>query len=422
MSKVARLYLQALYDEQDANGKYQRNNCVLAVPSGRITAAMRKEWQLNQLLWTDEQKNIHQQLDDERKLLQEQEARHIPFTEEECLRYAYLQNACQIPMDIALHQKLEEECATLKGFVTEDNQSKIEAQEKTLQTLQKKLKNRNDNRHHALDAVMIALVDPRLIQRQNLKNKGKWRVTTPLIRAIPPTLCIDLKAKIAQIVVSHKPDHATQGQLHEESARFKTMIKGEVKYIYNKKDYLAHGVVQDPINQSSVVGVTRKNEDLPYKYYKLGSSYCIEVYQNAKGKYEANCISTYTANQKAYQAFMRTPAFKTHTFDGQPLVMRLIKGDMLQIMHNGVQKVVYIQKASADRIYFNEHFESNCDARGRAKITGDALVMQDTSPNVLLSKYQAKKVLVNAIGRVMVLDNKAKQATGVVNVEEKVME
>jgi len=88
-------------------------------------------------------------------------------------------------------------------------------------------KNRDDHRHHALDAFVIAMTDQGLLKRISDLNSNQDR--TRLIEAVPdpwPGFSRgDLRAHLDKLIVSHKPDHGTPGQngkttgaLHNDTA------------------------------------------------------------------------------------------------------------------------------------------------------------------------------------------------------------
>lgn len=78
-------------------------------------------------------------------------------------------------------------------------------------------KNRSDHRHHAIDALVVALIDPRLLHfiRQANADSVLDRIEVP-----PPwpTLRADAIEVVNRIIVSHRPDHNPAGRLHEETA------------------------------------------------------------------------------------------------------------------------------------------------------------------------------------------------------------
>jgi len=88
-------------------------------------------------------------------------------------------------------------------------------------------KNRDDHRHHALDAFVIAMTDQRMLKRiSDLNSDGDRK---RLIEAVPEPwdgFAPDaLRPKLDHLVISHKPDHGTPGErgkttgaLHNDTA------------------------------------------------------------------------------------------------------------------------------------------------------------------------------------------------------------
>lgn len=88
-------------------------------------------------------------------------------------------------------------------------------------------KNRDDHRHHALDAFVIAMTDQRLLKQISDLNSDDDRKR--LIEAVPdpwPGFAReDLREHLAKLIVSHRPDHGapgkqgeTTGALHNDKA------------------------------------------------------------------------------------------------------------------------------------------------------------------------------------------------------------
>ncbi len=82
-------------------------------------------------------------------------------------------------------------------------------------------KNRSDHRHHAVDAVTIALVDPGMVQRMARRAEESWRggdrrSLTPVAEPWP-NFMRDVSAVIEAIVVSHRSNGRLAGALHEET-------------------------------------------------------------------------------------------------------------------------------------------------------------------------------------------------------------
>lgn len=106
------------------------------------------------------------------------------------------------------------------------------------------LKNRDDHRHHALDAAVIACCDHRILQKlaNNNSRRTYWTVNED------GTLCFhdrfdskfisppwesfrnDVAESLNKIIVSHKPCRKISGKLHQETNYGPTETAGEIVY------------------------------------------------------------------------------------------------------------------------------------------------------------------------------------------------
>ena len=85
-------------------------------------------------------------------------------------------------------------------------------------------KNRNDHRHHTIDAFVVALTDRSLLNRMsNAYDETRSRIKVP--DPWDGFHWNDLKPLLDKLVVSYKPDHGTRGvkgkttgQLHNATA------------------------------------------------------------------------------------------------------------------------------------------------------------------------------------------------------------
>jgi CRISPR-associated endonuclease Csn1 len=87
-------------------------------------------------------------------------------------------------------------------------------------------KNRNDHRHHAIDALVIGLTDRSLIQRMAHLN-----VNTEATDHIVPTCPFsrsEVEDQVKNIIVSHKVDHGYQGRMFKETATGRKWVKEEI--------------------------------------------------------------------------------------------------------------------------------------------------------------------------------------------------
>ena len=81
-------------------------------------------------------------------------------------------------------------------------------------------KDRNDHRHHAIDAVTIGLIDRGLLQAV-ATAAGRGAERGRLLDEMPPPwegFTAEASEKLASLVVSFKPDTAPSGQLHNDTA------------------------------------------------------------------------------------------------------------------------------------------------------------------------------------------------------------
>lgn len=270
-------------------------------------------------------------------------------------------------------------------------------------------KERSDHRHHAIDALVIALSDRsklKAVTDANKKAEDKYRLANDagvkkLLDDLPlpwSGFADDAQIAVDRIVVSHKPDHNERGQLHEETAY--GVHEGPDK----EGRYLVSKAGDTEPKWRPVVPIFRRGEGpdsaLPYKAYVGGSNYCIEIVRSASGRWEGEVIGTFLANQADYQAFMQeTKAFRTQSFSGRDLVMRLVAGDCIAIeREEGVREVLRLtQVESVGSMYFADVREGNVAARSRDKSVSFTQLKKNSNP---LRDLKARRVFVDPIGRV----------------------
>jgi len=84
-------------------------------------------------------------------------------------------------------------------------------------------KNRNDHRHHAIDALVIALTSRSLLQRvATLAGQNREAGIEHLLANFPKPWDgfshEEIRQRLASVVVSHRPEHGLAGQLHNATA------------------------------------------------------------------------------------------------------------------------------------------------------------------------------------------------------------
>ncbi|MBC6406546.1 MAG: type II CRISPR RNA-guided endonuclease Cas9 [Rhodospirillales bacterium] len=265
-------------------------------------------------------------------------------------------------------------------------------------------KNRNDHRHHALDALTAGLTDRGLLQRMAREyDEERERIVVK-----PPWEGFrqDVARVLEAILVSHKPDHGAQGQLHEDTAygRIAGAKEGEGNLVYRKpflalketeveriRDARLRDELQAAIGSGKAADKrlpnilaefakewgerhghgalrhvrltkTEKPDYLvhigdgaaPYKAYSAGANLCVELYETPDGKWRGEAVSLYQANQAGHQP--RWPAEEP----GARLVMRLHKGDCISLEEDGQRRYVLVKqlRARGRSMFLAEHHEA----------------------------------------------------------------
>lgn len=275
-------------------------------------------------------------------------------------------------------------------------------------------KNRFDHRHHAIDATVIGICDPRLLQRMANESKKHENndALNDITRHVPepfPDFRAKVKAKINAIIVSHKAEHGTGGALHEGTsyginagsdkdegdlitrkaidalsppevdkvrdlwlreklqaikAYLLTMGLSKTKFEDALKKALADfGESQSPPIRR--VRILKKQEDFipiksrktgkPYRAVIAGENHHADIIEDSKGKWRGYSVSIFDANQKN-----NLPPWKAELPDGK-LIMRLHKGDLVEILDDdGIRhiKKVVVLDLSACRVRLADHNES----------------------------------------------------------------
>ena len=307
-------------------------------------------------------------------------------------------------------------------------------------------KNRADHRHHAVDALVVALTNRKLfysianLSAESREILGKRRFPLP-----DPWRGFmgEVREKIEKIVVSHQPLRKISGAFHEETAygrivhdgqevfvrrvplesltvkqvekivdrRVRELVRermkahgGNAKSAFAQPFYLEHtrnGTGRTPVktvrvaenlSQNGLFGVKRKGEDAPFKYYALGNNHHVEIIENVKsGKREGRVVSAMEAARRARQA--RTPIVQRDHGEGWRFVMSLSTNDLVKLDApvNGctlyrVQKISNIVATRTIQITLRAHTGATID---------DNTTRLLTSPNTL----RGRKVSVNPLGQ-----------------------
>lgn len=316
-------------------------------------------------------------------------------------------------------------------------------------------KNRNDHRHHAIDAIVVGCTDISTLQRaaRNAK-RAEAEFSNRLMAGIKEPwqgFRDDVEQSVRSIIVSHKPDHGIQAAMHNDTAY--GIAKGKegepdkrgVRTVVTRKpldseafkkpgdlekirDYKIKmrllettqglsgvafktallNVAAESMPPVRKVRIEEKLNVIPfkdrsgklYKSYKGDGNYCYDIWLDQKGKWTGEVISTY----EAYQLARNNPDWwKTRTGrNGQPLLMRLRKNDYLQIEHDERVMIVQINQVTPGKVIMAEHYESNVDARTRRKYDGDDPLKYISKSPSSLQKSLTKQVTVSPSGIVRI--------------------
>jgi CRISPR-associated endonuclease Csn1 len=308
-------------------------------------------------------------------------------------------------------------------------------------------KNRTDHRHHTLDALVIGVIDRGLLQKvASAAARATELGLTRLLEQAPepwPGFRTEVAGKIGRVAVSYKPDHGHQGQLHNDTAyglvdaseqgKQRTVVHRIALEQLQPGDLAADGkrrirddtlrarlaaAIADAgdfkaglmrhadqtglrrlrvLESVSVIPIQDRRDQRPYKAYKGDSNYCVEIWRDYAGRWREHMVTTFDAHQifRCHPQRLRNP---DRAQNGQSLVMRLCKNDLVAIEQGGQRRLMRVAKFSPGKIYLAEHFEANVDSRNRADDDTFAYLQKSAGS---LQGLQCRRVFVDYLGRVL---------------------
>lgn len=265
-------------------------------------------------------------------------------------------------------------------------------------------KNRNDHRHHAVDACVIGVTDQRMMQRFAQANaQARENGLTRLVEDMPlpwPTYRAHVERAVRHIWVSHKPDHGYEGAMMEETS-YGILRDGSIKQRC-KADGSAGREISNLIRiaeprQPQRHGVDAEGRPLHYKGYVGGSNYCIEITVNDKGKWEGQVISTFDAYRIVRKGGLRQLRHPTQGQNGQALAMRLVIGDSVRLEVGEQERVMRIVKINGNngQVFMAPVHEANVDARNSDKAEAFTYTSKIAGS---FQKAKARQVTISPIG------------------------
>ena len=266
-------------------------------------------------------------------------------------------------------------------------------------------KNRNDHRHHAVDACVIGVTDQGLLQRfAKASADARQKQLNRLVETMPdpwPTYRTHVQLAVSRIWVSHKPDHGHEGAMHNDTA-YGLLGSGRVsvhKQVDGKRTYIEDNLKVIEFGNAKAVqrhGVLPDGSPRPYKGYKGDSNYCIEIFRNDKGKWEGEVISTFEAYQIVRESGVERLRNQSLTVSKKPLVMRLMLDDSIRLVDESGVRTMRVAKVSGNgQIFMSSTQESNVDSRNRDK--DDPFIYLSKTASVL-QKLLARRITISPIG------------------------
>lgn len=262
-------------------------------------------------------------------------------------------------------------------------------------------KNRNDHRHHAIDAVVIALTSRglyQLIARLSGRNKELMKKTLSGMPSPWNDFRDEVAAVVGNIIVSHAPTHRVRGGFFDDTAFGATkvpsifvtrkplasltpkmitqiadpMVKqiieehltahgGDYKAAFQQDNVVLHRDGKTPIKSvrvhfakspETVAGITNAAGE-EYKFYALGGNHHVEIYENADGVREAVLVPRFKALQnlrKAIAEGRRPNPNSAENVDGKRLLFTFCANDYLEFIGDDGKLLVYrVQKMSGGK-------------------------------------------------------------------------
>jgi CRISPR-associated endonuclease Csn1 len=307
-------------------------------------------------------------------------------------------------------------------------------------------KDRTDHRHHAIDAIVVALTDRGMLQRMSTAAKRANDVGTRLIENLGepwPNFVAELSEKLREVIVSHKPDTGVQGPLHNDTAYGivrndkkkgpNVVVRKPVEALVGKTAEDILKTVRDPDIGKAIAAIapvgdvaskvalekmtgpngapvrrirmwkrlenTREIRDLetgkPYKVVDLNGNHSAGFWKLPSGKYELRVVSRF---EKAEEIRLGQKLADTRPDPRAKLLMRLHINDMVAFGHGDSRRILRVVKMSGSKVQLAEPQEG-----GRLKVRNadkDDPFKYINASSGLFIQEQARKIWVDPSGRI----------------------
>jgi len=290
------------------------------------------------------------------------------------------------------------------------------AEDRDVKARARERKNRADHRHHAVDAVVIALTDRGMLNEVARRAGAAEAHGHRLVEGMPEpwTGYLDaVREKLARLVVSHKVDRSASGKLLDETAYgfvpdpakeqganllyrkpFLALNENEVARIRNTglrkrvqravaEAKAAGGTLRDALERVAAEGMggasgairrvrlvkkgdgavpIRGGDGRAFKAYLPTENHRLEIYETADGVWRGEGVTLYDANRPDYR-----PTWREAHPDAR-LIMCLHKGDLIDLEVEGERRIVKVVRLepSANRVRVVAHHEGGDFAKRHA--------------------------------------------------------
>lgn len=145
--------------------------------------------------------------------------------------------------------------------------------------------------------------------------------------------------------------------------------------------------LEETLQKSARIEVATK-EGRVFKAYKGDSNHCYEIWRLPDGRIRAQVVTTFEAHQEGADKKPH-PAAKR--------LLRVFKRDMVMLERDGKSLIGYVQSMHvANGLYIAPHTEANADARNRDKADPFRFIQIGAGP---LVRAKARRVIVDEMGR-----------------------
>ena len=270
-------------------------------------------------------------------------------------------------------------------------------------------KNRNNHRHHAIDACVIGVTDQGLLQQfSKASSRAEQLGLERLVEVVPypwKTFREHVLRAVSTLKVSHRPDHSHEGQMHDDTAYGRSNKNpdiGESNAIdKDGKKGTKERKIKKMIGFSKTSDLNRHGKEKDgspraYKYYLPNSNYCIEIFLDENKKWREQIITTFEAYQIIKKDGFDKLRNKEKAQNGKPLVMRLMNDDTLKITHENENRIVRVCKITNGMVWCVDIDEANVPNRTADK---NDILKYITKGASSLQKADARVVTISPAGK-----------------------